>query len=384
MGIIAMKFGGSSVADAAGFRRVRRIVERQGGRVYVVLSAPGKRHPNDFKMTDLLCRAHGGDGGALGEIHLRFSEIARALGLGDANGWLAELDSSIARSAGWAASRGEWVCARMFARYCGMPFVDAAKLIRFDAAGRLLREPTQCAIREMAARLPCAVIPGFYGSLPDGEIQTFPRGGSDITGALLAAALSAKRYENWTDVDGLLSADPAVCPRAIHHEAVSYRQMRRLSLAGARVLHPDCLAPAQEAGVPTILKNTFAPGNRGTYISDRVQAQVACVCHRDGLCAIPLERLGADARAVAAALAAQTFVSAQGEALAALPGFEAGQPACIVSAFGLNASELDAARADVDPIAVRLDDDCARFLVPSSRVRNAVSALHERIIEKAP
>ena len=264
MGIIAMKFGGSSVADAAGFRRVRRIVERQGGRVYVVLSAPGKRHPNDFKMTDLLCRAHGGDGGALGEIHLRFSKIARALGLGDANGWLAELDASIARSAGWAASRGEWVCARMFARYCGMPFVDAAKLIHFDAAGRLLREPTQRAIREMAARLPCAVIPGFYGRLPDGEIQTFPRGGSDITGALVAGAMGACLYENWTDVDGLMSADPRLVENTVCVPAVSYRQMRLLSAMGAQVLHPDSLLPVMRAGIPTALKNSFHPERPGT------------------------------------------------------------------------------------------------------------------------
>lgn len=553
MGIIAMKFGGSSLADAAGFRRVRRIVERQRGRVYVVLSAPGKRGPGDSKVTDLLRRAHLGDRAALEEARSRFAEIARALGLRPPAAWLGALDECASRSADWAVSRGEWLCARLFAEFCGLPFVDASRLIFFDSAGRLLREPTRRAIRAMGARTPRAVIPGFYGALPDGEARALPRGGSDISGALVAAALRADRYENWTDVDGLLSADPALCPAAIRHDAVSYRQMRRLAQAGARVLHPDCLAPVQEAGVPTLLKNTFSPGGAGTYISDAVRGEAACVCVLEGLrAAAPnlegaaveasgagrcsegsaIEALGAEAGSDEAAVkmfsaeasfeetavetlgtefsseeaaveafgaeaslekaaieafaaeakseeaaveafsakaeseeatveafgaeagleeaaveafgldagsekaavealgaklsleeaAAEAFSAEPDEAAvapaktscpakargvpsprAALPnelrasappetprfatpaGRTAagiGQPASLVSAFGLRASDFDAARAELCPLAARLDDGCARFLVPAGRARQAVAALHARVISQ--
>ncbi len=219
-------------------------------------------------MTDLLLllaharAAEGGDNRLiLSAIRARYEEIADALSI-PMDGLFDSLAADAAFSRDRAAAQGERLCAMLFARYAGLPFVDAAELIHFDARGRVDAAKTRAAVQKMARRYSCAVIPGFYGSRPDGEIQTFSRGGSDISGAWIAAALGASLYENWTDVDGLMSADPTLCPDAAAHPLVSYRQMARLSAAGAQVLHPDCLRPVRDAGVPTVIRNTFRPNAR--------------------------------------------------------------------------------------------------------------------------
>ena len=383
MSIIVSKFGGSSSADADGFRRVRQILLPMEQRRYIVLSAPGKRSPSDEKVTDLLCRAHrlfaeGLDGSApLNEVRKRFAEIIRTLRLKtDAEALLSTLEADARHSIDRAASRGEYLCARLFALYADLPFVDAAELIHFDRDGRIDREAIFRAVRAMSRRLPCAVIPGFYGTMPNGEIKTFSRGGSDITGALVAAALDASLYENWTDVDGLMSIDPVCCPNAFCHSAVSYRQMRMLASAGAQVLHPYCLEPVCEAGVPTVLKNTFAPERPGTYISDHVHARVPCVCCRGGYRAVPIDSLSEEAQAVAKGLSVDCLRAADGRCILALNGSAMGEPASMVTVFGLTAAQRRGALAEYAPIASLNLDACTKYLVPPEDQTRAMCALH--------
>ena len=383
MSIIVSKFGGSSMADPEGFRRVRQILLPMDQRRYIVLSAPGKRSPADEKVTDLLCRAHhlyaaGLDGSApLNEVRARFTEIIRALRLKiDADALLSTLEDDARHSIDRAASRGEYLCARLFALYADLPFVDATELIRFDREGRIDREAIFRAVRAMSRRLPCAVIPGCYGAMPDGEIKTFSRGGSDITGALIAAALDASLYENWTDVDGLMSIDPVCCPNAFCHSAVSYRQMKMLARAGAQVLHPYCLEPVCEAGVPTVLKNTFAPDRPGTYISDHVHARVPCVCCRGGYRAVLMDSLSEEAQAVARGLSADCFCAADGRCILALSGSAMGEPASMVTVFGLTAAQRRAALTDCAPIASLNLDFCTKYLVAPDSQTQFMCTLH--------
>ncbi|MGN0801448.1 MAG: hypothetical protein ACI4MF_02510 [Candidatus Faecivicinus sp.] len=389
MSIIVSKFGGSSIADANQFRQVRRILASRSVRRYIILSAPGKRDLHDDKITDLLCSAHalyasGQDGSApLQEVRNRFTAIARELSLNvDIEALLADLESDVRHSADRAASRGEYLCARMFSVYADIPFVDATELIRFDENGRIQPDEIRRRVRAMADRLYCAVIPGFYGVLPNGEIRTFSRGGSDITGALVAAALEADIYENWTDVDGLMSIDPASCPDAVCHAAVSYRQMRLLARAGAQVLHPYCLEPVCEAGIPTMLRNTFAPEQPGTYISDHVRTFVPCVCIRRGFQAVEIADLGDEARSIVNGLPVQRYLSSDSREMLVLQpvkGFQ-GRPANIVSAFGLPSARRTEAMQRVDPIAVQHLDHVSEFVVSPEQSRKAMCILHELIL----
>lgn len=383
MSIIVSKFGGSSMADAEGFRRVREILAASEQRRYIILSAPGKRYPTDEKVTDLLCRAHqlyasGEDADApLREVKSRFERIIQNLSLDvDPRVFLSTLESDVRHSADRAASRGEYLCAKLFARYADLPFVDATELIRFDENGRILPDEIRRSIRRMSYRLPCAVIPGFYGSLPDGEIKTFSRGGSDITGALVAAALNAIVYENWTDVDGLMSIDPVCCPNPVCHPAVSYRQMRMLAKAGAQVLHPYCLEPVCEAGVPTILKNTFAPEKPGTYISDHVHSRVPCVCCRDGYRAVALNELCHEAQEIASGLHAEHYQSGDGRIMLALNSKAPGESVSVVTAFGLPVRLRSAAEKDFPCLAALHLEDRSQYLVKSCDKTSAMCALH--------
>ena len=202
MGIVISKFGGTSLSDVDGFRRCARILSRRGQRQYVIVSAPGRRFDGDSKITDLLSK---GDDKSLSTVKRRFDEIARTLGLAESFSFFPQMSKSA------LVSRGEYSCAKMMAEFLGLPFVDAENLFFFDANGCLLRDKTACAIRDMASRVPSAVIPGFYGRSPNG-IYLFPRGGSDVSASIIASALRAGLCENWTDVDGLMSADPAICP----------------------------------------------------------------------------------------------------------------------------------------------------------------------------
>lgn len=382
MRIIVSKFGGSSVADARCFRRVRQIVEACARRRFIILSAPGRREPSDDKITDLLLRAHnesarGGDpSNALQSVRARFEAIAGELNVPICPDEFFEgLDRSVRVSADYAASRGEFLCAKLFAAYANLPFVDASSLIHFDACGRLLQSETENAIRAMARRMVSAVIPGFYGSLPDGSVHAFPRGGSDVTGALVASSLEADAYENWTDVDGLMSADPALCPDAVCHPLANYRQMRVIALSGARVLHPMCLEPVRTRGVPTILRNTFSPDKPGTYISDAVRSDVACVCALSGFRAVDTSDLSAETLGILDGIARARFFTRDHRETLALRGCGE-RPSTVVSALGFSEKARRAALEALKAFPVCEGENCMRALVPEGEKNAIVRRLH--------
>ena len=274
-GIRVCKFGGSSVADAGQMRKVQAIVEAEPSRRFVVPSAPGKRHADDIKITDLLYRSH--DAAAAGEpldaifgpIAERYRGLVRDLGLDfDLEPDLAEVHDRIRDGAGadYAASRGEFLSGVVLSKLLDRPLIDPATMIRFDADGRFLAEETQAAVADRLGREDGGIIPGFYGALPDGAIKTFSRGGSDVTGAIVARGVGAAVYENWTDVSGLLMTDPRIvdAPRPIAR--ITYRELRELAYMGATVLHDEATFPVREAGIPVHIKNTNDPQAPGTVI----------------------------------------------------------------------------------------------------------------------
>ncbi len=276
MEIRVCKFGGSSLADAGQLRKVRAIVEAEPERRFVVPSAPGKRNPSDVKVTDLLYQSHAAaTAGApteplFDQISERFHKIVADLGLDyDLEPALAAVHDRIRDGADvdYVASRGEYLSGLVLAKLLDRPFIDPAQIVCFSAEGRFLAEATQQAI---SARLPAegrGVIPGFYGARPDGSIKTFSRGGSDMTGAIVARGVEATIYENWTDVSGLLMADPRIVdsPRTI--ESLTYRELRELTYMGATVLHDEAIFPVRAAGIPVHIRNTNAPDATGTRIS---------------------------------------------------------------------------------------------------------------------
>jgi aspartate kinase len=279
MGIRVCKFGGSSVADADQLRKVRAIVLSQDDRRFVVPSAPGRRTDADEKVTDLLyrCSAAAERGESIAPtfdwISERFRKIVANLGLdsnfrSDLDQALGEIRDRIQNRAGadYAASRGEFLSGMILACLLDRPLIDPIELIRFDSNGRLLPEETQNCISERLREERCGVIPGFYGAGPDGEIVTFSRGGSDITGAIIARGVAAEVYENWTDVPGLLMADPRIVdsPRTI--EQLTYRELRELAYMGATVLHDEAIFPVRDSGIPVHVRNTNDPDAAGTQI----------------------------------------------------------------------------------------------------------------------
>ncbi|MGQ9779803.1 MAG: aspartate kinase [Bacillota bacterium] len=275
MGIKVAKFGGTSLADAGQFRKVRAIVTADPERRYIVPSAPGKRHPKDQKITDLLylCHAHVQQDVPFDDVFSiiseRFLQIVHELGLAlDLRPYLDEIKKQIAQgaSADYTASRGEYLNGLILAELLGYEFIDAAEVIFFRPDGTLDRERTWRALGERLAAVPRAVIPGFYGSLPNGAIKTFPRGGSDISGAIVARGVGADLYENWTDVSGFLMADPRIVPNPKPIELITYRELRELAYMGASVLHEEAIFPVREAGIPIRIKNTNAPEDPGTLI----------------------------------------------------------------------------------------------------------------------
>ncbi len=279
MSIKVCKFGGSSLADAAQVRKVRAIVAADPERRYVVPSAPGKRSDDDQKITDLLylCHEHARQGVPFGEvftiIRRRFLDIAGELGLGlDLAGELDRAEAGIAERAkaahgpDYAASRGEYLNGRIIAEVLGCAFIDAAELIRFDANGRLDEQRSYAMIAQRLGGADRAVIPGFYGSGPDGEVITFSRGGSDVSGAIVARGVGAALYENWTDVPGLLMTDPRIVDDPLTIEVITYRELRELSYSGASVLHEDAVFPVRSAGIPVNIRSTDAPDHPGTRI----------------------------------------------------------------------------------------------------------------------
>ena len=296
---IVCKFGGSSTADAACFRRIRSILHADPRRRFIVVSAPGKLISNsgnpeaEEKMTDLLLRCHtecsrGLDPDPLLKVVFdRYRDIARALELNmDLEPEFSRIAQSLPTSdAAYAASRGEYLCARLLAAYLHLPFVDTAEMVCFDAQGHFDAKRTGTRMQALRT-MQYAILPGFYGSGPDGRICTFPRGGSDITGALVAKAVDASLYENWTDVNGLLSADPGLVANPVLIPEISYKQMELLAQAGANVLQAECLRPTAAAGIPTRIRNTFAPECPGTLISDCMSSTRPCISGCGGYVAL--------------------------------------------------------------------------------------------------
>lgn len=271
-----LKFGGSSLADAQQFAKVKAIVEADESRRVVIVSAPGKRFSGDHKITDLLylCAAHIKYGVSCEEIfdmiRTRYLEIAHDCGLKldlnpDFDALWAKMQEGIEKDE--LASRGEYFSARLMAEYLGYEFLDAAEWVKFRFDGTVDTDATYEALRRAAGDR-SVVIPGFYGVIPDGRIRTFSRGGSDITGALAAAALDADVYENWTDVSGFLMADPKIVPDPRPIERITYAELRELSYIGAQVLHEGTVSPVREKNIPLNIRNTNQPEHPGTMIRE--------------------------------------------------------------------------------------------------------------------
>lgn len=276
-----LKFGGSSMADAAQFQKIKAIVEAEESRRVVIVSAPGKRFSGDHKLTDLLylCDAHLRYGvscdGVFQMISDRFMAIRDDLGLQtDLESALSALRSKM--SAGISqdelVSRGEYFAARLMADFLGYEFLDAADWLRFQLDGTADQPASYEALRQLAAGKR-VVIPGFYGALPDGQLKTFSRGGSDISGALAAAALDADVYENWTDVSGILMADPRIVDDPAPIRQVTYAELRELSYAGAQVLHEGTVSPVREKNIPLNIRNTNDPAHPGSLIQEQFDEQ---------------------------------------------------------------------------------------------------------------
>lgn len=276
MGKIVVKFGGSSLSDAAQFRKVRDIIRMDPRRCYAVPSAPGRRFPEDEKITDLLYRTYRArkNGENIEPIFQRVRErylsIAEELGLSfPIDRELDEVDRLIREGASedFCASRGEYLNGLLLTDYLGFAFLDPKDLVFFNDDGTFDSERTNSVMAEKLKAVPQAVIPGFYGSIRDGEIHTFSRGGSDISGSIVARAAYAELYENWTDVNGFLMADPHLVPNARPIRHITYRELRELSYMGATVLHEDSVFPVHRAGIPTNIRNTNAPEETGTMIT---------------------------------------------------------------------------------------------------------------------
>lgn len=273
---IVTKFGGSSLADAGQFAKVKEILLMDERRQYVVPSAPGRRFKEDEKITDLLysCHRQARDGEDYQDtfdlIAARYMDIAEELGLHvDLGAALDEVNERIAAGADadYCASRGEYLNGLLLADYLGWRFVDSAEVIKFNADGLLDAELTNRLMAERLADGVPTVIPGFFGSYYDGTVHTFSRGGSDITGAIVARAVNALVYENWTDVSGFLMADPRIVDSPREISTITYMELRELSYMGASVLHEDAMFPVHRAGIPTNIRNTNDPTHPGTIIS---------------------------------------------------------------------------------------------------------------------
>ena len=281
---IVTKFGGSSLANDEQFRKVRSILELEPTRRYLIPSAPGKRYPTDDKVTDLLysCHALAAAGNTFEDqfvkIRERYLSIAQNLHLKvDIESALDQVHQGIAsgNSRDWCASRGEYLCGLLMADYLGWRFVDAADGIVFREDGILDDEETQTRLSALLADGKPSVVPGFYGATKSGEVRTFSRGGSDITGALVSRAVNADVYENWTDVSGFLMADPRIIDGPAEISSITYKELRELSHMGASVLHEDAMFPVHRAGIPTNIRNTNKPYHPGTLISKNAPNEIS-------------------------------------------------------------------------------------------------------------
>ncbi len=276
-----VKFGGSSLASAEQFKKVGNIIRADESRKYVVPSAPGKRFSDDIKVTDMLykCYAEAEEGKnfdkTLKAIKDRYNEIIKGLGLKiTLDEQFETIKKNFAARAGkdYAASRGEYLNGIIMAEYLGYEFIDAATVICFDKDGEFNSEKTNDVMSKRLAKTENAVVPGFYGAMPNGQVKTFSRGGSDVTGSIVARALKANVYENWTDVSGFMAADPRIVKNPKPITVITYKELRELSYMGASVLHESAIFPVRKEGIPINIKNTNAPEDKGTMI-------VETTCH---------------------------------------------------------------------------------------------------------
>ena len=270
-----VKFGGSSLASADQFKKVASIILAEESRRYVVPSAPGKRFGSDTKVTDMLYGCYNlAENGEdftkeLNAIKGRYNEIIEGLGLDlNLDDEFAVVEENFKNKAGkdYAASRGEYLNGIVLANYLGFEFIDSATVIFFKEDGTLNDKKTQKVLSAKLAETEYAVIPGFYGGNEDGTVRTFSRGGSDVTGSIVAKACHADVYENWTDVSGFMVADPRIIKNPEVIDTITYRELRELSYMGASVLHEDAIFPVRKEGIPINIRNTNAPEDRGTFI----------------------------------------------------------------------------------------------------------------------
>lgn len=299
-----VKFGGSSLANAEQFKKVAAIIRADESRKYVVPSAPGKRFKGDNKVTDMLydCYDQAEAGGsfkkALQEIKDRYQEIIDGLKLEiSLDEEFKIIEKKFQEKAGrdYAASRGEYLNGIVLAAYLGYEFIDAAEVIFFlDEEGNWDGDKTREVLSERLKGCNNAVIPGFYGSLPDGRIKTFSRGGSDITGSIVAQAAGVDVYENWTDVSGFLIADPRIIDNPKGIDVITYRELRELSYMGATVLHEDSIFPVRQEGIPINIRNTNSPEDEGTWIvgstGQKSKYVITGIAGKKGFCSVSVEK----------------------------------------------------------------------------------------------
>lgn len=301
--IKVVKFGGSSLASAEQFRKVKEILNADSKRRYVVPSAPGKRHKNDTKVTDMLytcyelAQTDGDYKPVLRKIRARYNEIINGLKLNmSLDDEFAAIEENFKNKAGidYAASRGEYLNGILMSRYIGYDFIDAAEVIRFDKKGNFDPDTTNKILKEYLKKTERAVIPGFYGATADGQVKTFSRGGSDITGSIVAKASKADLYENWTDVSGFLIADPRIIEKPQVIKVITYRELRELSYMGATVLHEDAIFPVRKEGIPINIKNTNAPDDPGTFIVEstcqKPEFTITGIAGKQGFVAVNIEK----------------------------------------------------------------------------------------------
>ena len=297
------KFGGSSLADAGQFKKVADIIKADSSRKFVVPSAPGKRFKNDEKVTDMLYKCYalacaGEDTAPIFEkIAERYESIRAELGLKtDIVGVIADIKTKVddGASIDYTASRGEYLNGILLAEYLNFEFVDAADVVAFTIDGVLDTKKTDSVMGKRLQKCSNAVVPGFYGSLPDGNIKTFSRGGSDITGSLVARAVNADIYENWTDVSGFMVADPRIVPETRSISYITYKELRELSYMGAAVLHQDAVFPVAQSGIPINIRNTNKPEDPGTMIVSKLEKSsgmpITGIAGHKGYCTITIEK----------------------------------------------------------------------------------------------
>ena len=304
MGVKVVKFGGSSLADADQIRKAAAIIQSDPDRRFMVPSAPGKRFAEDVKVTDMLyaCYEKAGSGEDFSEdldrIRSRYDEIIEGLGLTlSLEEQFAQIRSELPTAGReYAASRGEYLNGIVIAAYLGYTFIDAADVIVFSDDGMMMRHETVAKLRERLKGVTHAVIPGFYGRSVSGVVRTFSRGGSDVTGSLVARAVHAAVYENWTDVSGILVADPRVVEDPVVMETITYRELRELAYMGFSVLHEDAIFPVRSEGIPINIRNTNAPEDAGTMIipdsetADEPARTITGIAGKKGFCAVNMEK----------------------------------------------------------------------------------------------